>query len=286
MSDFPPEKDLPAHDTSWDTSLIEFSVSDEISLVHSARPGEGKTALMGKGLFLCVRGRVCTGGSAGFGVPVFRTGRTTFFPGPAELKRTSHGGGEMVFPLDRALVWHMSGKKAPYILTGVSERLVEMFMRAPAYQSRMLDIRDRFLALFQLSGRMLPVQGAGHCRVCFEVSGRKVDFRVDGCALKRKGRLIMLNEVDGASFDLLRSGGVTWKGGNIPAWKRGGVDAELWSPRLGVGISIVPEASGRLCERLFCGREVARDLNWAGIALAGVRRKTAYRLFIHEHRRD
>jgi hypothetical protein len=53
----------------------------------------------------------------------------------------------------------------------------------------------------------------------------------------------------------------------ISCMKRGGVDADSGARVWGRDLDR-PEASGRLCERLFCGKRGPRDLNWAGIALA------------------
>jgi hypothetical protein len=260
----------------------EFRMSEDVSLVYAPGVGEGKTACMDKGLFLRFRGRLCSGGAAGFGLPVFRTGLQTFFPTLTSLVRTGDRAGELAFSMDRALFWYIAGKKAPSVLTRASEWLVEVYMRYAAHQHRMLKIHDRILSLCAAQGRMLPVQGIGHCRVCFEISGRDLHFQVHGSSLKRQGRLVVLNEVDGQSFDLLRSGGALRQGRDIPAWEEAGFDAELGSSRLGIGISLCPEVRDDSPYRLFCGREVGRGLNWAGLALMGRHPVAAYRLRIHE----
>lgn len=255
-------------------------MSDEVSLVHEPGAGEGKTARMGKGLFLCVRGRMCAGGSAGFGTPVFRTGRQTFFPSLVSFARTGGQSGELVFALDRALSWYIAGKKAPACLTGISELLVEVFMRHAAHQARLLKIHDRILSFLAAEGRILPVQGVGSCRVSFHLCGPDIHFRIKGF-MKAPGRLLALNEADGSSFDLLRTGDRVRQGSRIPAWEETGFDTELESSRLGLGLSLRPEGAGAGSSSLYCGREVGRGLNWAGFALAGEQPVMSYRFGIH-----
>lgn len=261
-------------------SRSEFRMSDEVSLVHDPGVGEGKTACMGKGLFLCVRGRMCAGGSAGFGAPVLRTGRQTFFPTLVSFARTGGQSGELVFSLDRALCWYIAGRRAPARLTGVSEHLVDVFMRHAAHQARLLKIHDRVLSFLAAEGRILPVQGVGSCRVSFRLCGMDINFRMNG-SMKAPGRLIALNEADGESFDLLRTRDRVRQDSRIPAWEETGFDTELESSRLGLGLSLRPEGAGTGSSSLYCGREVGRGLNWAGFALAGEQPVLTYRLVVH-----
>jgi hypothetical protein len=248
--------------------------------VHDPGAGEGKTALMGKGLFLCVRERVCAGGSAGFGAPVFRTGLKTFFPSLVSLNRTGERSGEMVFALDRALFWYAGGKKAPACLTRISELLVEVFMRHTAIQAPLLKIHDRILSFCAAEGRILPVLGAGFCRMGFHLCGQDIHFCMRG-SFKTTGRLIALNEADGELFDLLRTRAGMRRDSSIPAWEEADFDAELRSSRLGLGLSLSPEGPDTRNYRLYCGREVGRGLNWAGFALAHEQPYLSYRIGIH-----
>ncbi len=259
--------------------LPEFRMSDEVSLVHDPGAGEGKTARMGKGLFLRIRGRICAGGSAGFGTPVFRKGLKTFFPTLVSFARTGGQSGQLVFALDRALSWYIAGKRAPACLTEISEYLVEVFMRHAAHQARLLKIHDRILSSCAAEGRILPVQGVGSCRVGFHICGPDIHFRMNG-SLEPPGRLIALNEADGECFDLLRTRAGVRRGSRIPAWEEAGFDTELRSPRMGVRISLRPEGAGSRSYSLYCGREVGRGLNWAGFALAGDQPVLSYRLGI------
>lgn len=247
---------------------LEIRVSDRASLVHDSQAGQGATALMAKGLYLCLEGRVCSGESAGFGLPVFRSEGRTFFPTLESLENPGNGVVEMVFSLDRELFWHLAGKRAPACLTRVSEFLVRIFMGQPAFQTHLLELRDRVLALLSLEGRMLPVQGIGHCRVSFFCSGSRVHIRADGTGISKRGSLIMLNEVEGKPFDQVIAGNAQLEGSRIPAWMESGFSVELRSPRLGAGIALFPGGPGMERARVFCGREVARGLDWAGLALS------------------
>jgi len=254
-----------------------------ISLVHDPETGQGKTAHMGKGLFLCFQGRLCSRGAAGFGLPVFKKHRQTFFPTLESLKCTDNRSANLTFSLNRALFWYIAGKKAPRFLTTLSEHLVHAFMKHTAFQRGMLKMRDRIFTRLGVEGRMLTVRGVGACRVSFTIARPDIHIRADGVFLREKGRLIMLNEVDGESFDHLHSGGRVLQGSRIPAWKRTGPDTEITSPRLGLSVSISPEGPGVEHARLFCGRETALGLNWAGLAVTTGLPELAYRLHIRPY---
>ena len=159
-----------------------------------------------------------------------------------------------------------------------------LFMKHTIFQAPLLRLRDRVLGLMSLEGRMLPVRGLGSLKVSFFCRGSKVYIRANGDGICRRGRLIMLNEVEGEPFDQVTAGGVRLEGPRIPAWMESGFNTEIRSPRLGLGFSLFPGGPGMERARVFFGREVAMGLNWAGLALSIEHASPLYGVSIHQVR--
>ncbi|MGD0211495.1 MAG: hypothetical protein ABSC14_11005 [Desulfomonilia bacterium] len=92
----------------------------------------------------------------------------------------------------------------------------------------------------------------------------------------------MLNEVDGQAFDRLRIGDLVLQGDEIPAWKKVSFCSQLESPLLDAGLSLLPGTNTECSSyALFCGREVARGLDWAGIAVMNQQSRYTYQVIFH-----
>jgi hypothetical protein len=92
--------------------------------------------------------------------------------------------------------------------------------------------------------------------------------KIDGRSIMGKGRLLMLNEVDGGTFDQQRTNDHSLQDGEIPAWKKVSFNTLLASTVLNVGFSLTPGVREDCSSfQVFCGREVALGLNWAGLAI-------------------
>lgn len=265
-----------------DSDGLELRISANVSLVHDLSVEEGKTRGMAKGLFLHCNGRVCAGESAGFGVPVWNTRFKTFFPSLVCIKKTSACTIEMHMSLDRALSWDVAGLSMPVFFTQALEQLVAVYMKTDQ-QKRMLALREILFSLFSVRSKMVQVPGAGICRVTLEASPEGLLIRADGSKLRGRGRLIMLNEVAGQFFTRLKNGEKMWEGSDIPGWISAGRSVCLESPFLGLAVSISRDEEESLRHgEMFCGREVANGLNWAGFAVTAPTGMIAYRVGIRE----
>lgn len=259
-------------------------ISDEVSLVSSPATGEGKTKGMAKGLFLRYRGRTFAGESAGFGLPVLKRRCHTFFPSLVSTRSISMTKCEMVFQLDRVERLHVLGVKIPNVFSWVVEPLLQAYMRIPKYQQSLLKVGETLRSRFDAYGFIVPGFNQGRCRVHYEVRDTTLAVEVDASHLLRRGQLIILNEVSGIPFDRLRIGERVWEGTEIPAWRIVPFGSVLESASAGCGFSIVlPDESAEAFSRLACGREVAKNLNWAGFALTTSQARCAYRVKFHHN---
>lgn len=257
--------------------IQRLQVSDQFALVHDPSRGEGKTVGMAKGLFLCFDDEVYAGESAGFGLPVWKTARLTFFPSLAAARWLGRNVFEKVYRLDRVVCWKLFGLRTPWIFSAVLERLTRLYMQQPGHQHLLLKVRDTLLMLLRMESVMRQGSNQGECRVSYEAGPRKLVVSVDGRSLQGSGELILLNEVAGLPFSRLRIGRLILDGNDIPAWRPCPFSAVLENPAAGIGFSISPGCRPfPRTWRLAGGREVGRGLNWAGLELSAEPRFFSY----------
>lgn len=267
------------NESKYMVDRIEILLSDGLSLVHDQTVQEGKTRDMAKGLFLCWRGKLCAGESAGLGVPVWKTGHQTVFPTLTSVKSIGKTSLEKEFCMNRILVWHLAGRQAPAWFSKGMEKLVNEYMKRTALQNHLLKIRDIVYKLCRLHSTMAAGPETGHCKVFYETMQDGLNVHVDGSSIQGQGQLIVLNEVDARSFNHLRIDNRIWKESEIPAWQSVPFNAQLQSPLLGLGISVTPGGSGDpSCYSLYCGREVALEIDWAGLAITNEQSVFTYQI--------
>jgi hypothetical protein len=261
---------------------IEIKLSDDISLIHDVSVNCGKTKDMAKGLFLCIKGRLCAGESAGIGLPVWKTAHQTIFPTLSSAKVISETAMEKIFQMDRVLVWHIAGRKTPAWFSCLVEKLVEGFMRMPAIQHPLLKLRTIVMSCLGIRSSMEPGPDRGLCRVVYEATPKGFMVKIDGRSIIGQGRLLMLNEVDGSSFDRLTTDDHSLHDLEIPAWKKVSFNTILASTVLNVGFSLTPGVREDCSSfQVFCGKEVALGLNWAGLAITNPHHTFTYMVNIH-----
>ncbi len=260
-------------------SVRELLLKPGLSLVDDPGVHRGKTGGMDKGLFLRAGERLCAGESAGIGLPVLRAGRRTVFPACRETRFADDRTMVKTFHMDRTLRWRLGRVKAPLLLADALGLLADGYMRFPAFQQALLGIRGTLFALLRMSSFLETGERHGTCTVTCQAYPGGLLVRVDGSRLEGRGRLILLNELQGELFTRLRMGRIVREGREIPAWERSSFAHSLESPLLGLGLALAP---GPDCTpedyRLFCGRELGRMLDWAGMALTCRKPVFSYRV--------
>jgi hypothetical protein len=282
MYDSRREKDDSRRRICFKTERCELAASGGITLVHDPAVHEGKTRGMAKGLFFSYRDELCTGESAGLGLPVWKTGRQTYFPTLASMESIGPTTLRKDFRMDRVVSWQISGKKAPAWFHRAMELLADQYMKMPSLQQRMLRIRDGFLSACPVNSFMVQGTEKGFCRVYYEVRPQGMVIQVDAGSLHGQGRMFMLNELDGTAFNRVRMADTVWTDEEIPAWREVPFETTLESTRLGIGISLSPGWYGDFTGlSLYCGRETASGLNWAGLALMSGQQFLTYQVNFH-----
>lgn len=252
-------------------------LSDTLSLIHAPAIAEGKTAPMAKGLFLSEQDQLYAGESAGFGVPVWKSKQHTVFPSLLSIRLLTPNVIEKVYRLDMVLTWRIFGINMPRVFPIAMEKITAFYMRQPLHQQLLLSVRDALCALFQVRSTMVPSRSYGECRVLYTTAAQRLNVTVDGQNLQGHGKLILLNEVSGVPFTRLCLGQHIREGRDIPAWQPCTFETIFVNPATGLGFAlIVPPNAESVRWRLACGREIARRLNWAGLALTTAQRQFSY----------
>lgn len=259
--------------------IQELPVSDQLTLIHDPSQDHGKTAGMAKGLFLCYHDELYAGESAGFGLPVWKTSRQTYFPTLLTARRLAGNVFEKVFLLDRVVRWQLLGIRMPEIFSTALEKLTRAYMQRPGQQQFLLRVRNALFGTLQIESLMKCEINQGNCRVTYEADSDKLLITVDRRSLCGNGNLIMLNEVAGRPFSRLRIGDTVQEGENIPAWQSLPFSAILENPSAGIGFAISPsDPQIHTHWHLDGGREIARKLNWAGLELTTDRQTFSYEI--------
>jgi len=232
---------------------------------------------MAKGLILCHQNEIFAGESAGFGLPVLKTGSQTIFPSLSPSAWRQHQGEiEAVYHLNLTLSWQILGIPAPLYFPVFMEKIVDFYMDRPQFQSAGLNIRNALFKLFRVRSTMTPGKSFGYCRVNYQASTFQLAVSINATAMQR-GRLILLNEVPGTGFSRMKTGRKTLDGPDFLPWQECGFDTAIENPGLHIGFFLsVPDNQSRADFQVAAGREVARDLNWAGLSLATDQRKFTY----------
>lgn len=248
-------------------------LSDNLYLIQSFSSGEGKTRKMAKGLVLCHQDGEFSGESAGFGLPVLKTKNQTIFPSLFSTTRHESGSVELVYHLNRINTWQIAGIAAPSLFSDFMEKIVNFYMNRPKFQSTGLSVRNALFTFFKIQSTMKPGKSFGYCRILYQAKNLQLKISVNGQALKNPDQLILLNEVPGMDFTRMvirdKNGGKIFNGSDFLPWRTCPVETAVENPGLYIGFFLsLPENQKKSCFQVAAGREVGRDLNWAGLSLA------------------
>jgi len=249
-----------------------LTLSDNLFLIQSFSPGEGKTRKMAKGLILCHQDKNFFGEAAGFGLPVIKTKNQTIFPSLFSTTRHKSGSVEVVYHLNLINTWNIAGITAQALFSGFMEKIVNVYMNRPKLQSFGLNIRNRLFKFFKIQNTMTPGKSFGYCRVIYQTNNLQLKISVNSQELKNPGELILLNEVPGIDFTQM----ITIKnnerkilyGKDFLPWQTCDMETAVENPGLHLGFFLtLPDNQTRSCFNFAAGREVGHDLNWAGLSL-------------------
>jgi len=149
-------------------------------------------------------------------------------------------------------------------------------------QNRLLRLRDVIFSLFYMHSRTSQGSLKGNCSVVYEKTHDGLVVSVEGSLDPKTSQIILLNEVDGTSFNRIRIEETLLQGSQIPSWHAVQPGCRLKSSLLNIGFSIafVPDTEASELS-MYCGREVAPDLDWAGFSLEATSLPITYEIHIH-----
>ena len=243
-------------------------ISKNLYLTHSSSEGEGKTKGMAKGLTLCYQKNVFAGECAGFGLPVIKADDLTIFPSLFSSHVLKPGTVETVYHLNLMDAWQISGIEAPTFLNVFMEKMVSFYMKQPEFQQTGLNIRNAVFKFFQIRSAMKPQKSFGYCRVLYQVEDHRLKISVNGQSLQHHDELILLNEVPGIEFSRMKSNRDIREGNNFLPWQPCTIDTAIENPALHIGFHLsFPDGHRLQGVQIAAGKEVGRDLNWAGLSI-------------------
>jgi hypothetical protein len=253
-----------------ETSVL--ALSDNLFLTHSSFDGQGKTRKMAKGLILCHGHAVFAGESAGFGLPVLKTDQQTIFPSLISTSMQTLKIMDAVFHFNLINAWRIGGLAAPSGFTDAMEKMTGFYMRRPGLQSAALIIRGALFKCLRVQSTMIPGASFGYCRVRYQAEKLQLTIRVQVDPVKEPARLILLNEVPGTQFTRLVTRGEkslqNAEGKNFLPWSKCRPGTAVENPARGIGFFLsVPDSSTAPQVEMNAGREVAKDLDWAGLSI-------------------
>jgi hypothetical protein len=238
---------------------------------------------MAKGLTLCHRNDVFSGECAGFGLPVMKSGDLTVFPSLFSLKLLNPETVEAVYHLNLINTWKIQGFTAPNRFKVFMEKIVDIYMKWPVIQPTGLKIRDAIFSSLQIRSTMKPGNSFGYCRVLYQAEAHRLKIGINGQSLLYRSELIVLNEVPGIGFYRMKSDKDIRNSTNFLPWQPCTLATAIENPALQIGFHLsLPGNQRPEFFQIAAGREVSRDLNWAGLSITTERAVFTYHVNFYQ----
>lgn len=114
-----------------------------------------------------------------------------------------------------------------------------------------------------------PLPGTRLYDRVMHVDTHRLKISINGQSLQHCDELILLNEVPGTGFSRMKSGQNTRDGAHFLPWQPCTIDTAIENPAQQIGFHLsFPDDYHPQYAQIAAGKEVGRDLNWAGIAIA------------------
>jgi hypothetical protein len=256
---------------SWFEIPDEFtcSISNSVSLrvYADTRPDIWKIADLQKGLILVLNGAELVGEGTGFGLPIIKGEKNTFFSGTSRVLVSQQEGVVRIrkeYSMDRVSRETFGNAR----LENRQGRLLIDYLSA-LYQKhrhlRFLSLKNLFSRL-GIHARFVSVPSIGKVIVSYTLSDRKIHVKADLGSLQMNGlkTLFLSNEQSSNCFrNYVDSNGSEFSDGHIGAWEDVTADwasVLAFEGKVGFRLERVPNSVLRR------GREFLRDsMDWVGL---------------------
>jgi len=199
---------------------------------------------------------------------VLKTDNLTIFPSLFSSKLLKPGTFEAVYHLNLIDTWQILGVAAPLFFRTFMEKIVCFYMKRPEFQQIGLKIRNALFTLFHIRSTMKPDKSFGYCRVLYQAEAHRLKISINGQSLRHLVELILLNEVPGVGFSRMKSGRNIREGNNFLPWQPCSIETAIENPALHIEFFIsFPGDHNLQYFQIAAGKEVGRDLNWAGLSM-------------------
>jgi hypothetical protein len=224
--------------------------------------GFGFSTGLQRGLLVYRDGALLVEEGMGLGICAIQTGGFTYF---SSVKESSDGDGciSAIFELDRKLVWRVCGIRS-LVLTRIVEAIVtNSYMKLENKQDKMLRLSALLIRLFRVDASYLAAKPQGQVTVSWRTGPREIEVTVSGQMRRSGGKLFVMNELGGGFFHEAQMDGA--RTAPPTGWQKLTGRGVLICPAHNLAFSLeerqVPE---NVQSKLFWGREVAGQINWAG----------------------
>jgi hypothetical protein len=254
----PGAKDVFDKVTKKAISGIEFSPGEDYL-------GEGVSYGIARGILVFVDGRNITGEGMGIGAVALKSPSFSFFARNCSTTIITPGVIEKTFLVDSRLLWGPADSPS-ILLTMVLEKIMEWYMRWPAFQF-LLPCGSRVRRALGLKPFFDPVPPVAEARFTYRIEKNKITV---SCTIRPLGggfaSVFILNELAADSFThgffkgkVIRppSGWVRFEPGN-----------DLFDPQARIRFCFSYHSrEGSIPGKVWWGREYTRDLRWSGFEI-------------------
>ncbi len=244
-------------------------ISERLSLrvYADTRPLNWKIADLQKGLILMLRSNELVGEGAGFGVPIIKNSKNTFFSGTSRVSVSQQSSTVCIrkeFSIDRVSRetfgnTRLENREARVLI----DHLSKLYQRHR--HLRFLSLKD-LVSRFGVHARFVSVPSVGTVTASYVLKDRKISVKVDfrSIIVDRVESLFVLNEQSSTCFGAYQdSNGSELFDGDIGAWDEVAAEWASMSElqgKIGFRLRRVPNSTLRR------GREFLRDsMDWVGL---------------------
>jgi hypothetical protein len=227
--------------------------------------GEGVSHGLARGILVLADGRNVTGEGMGIGAVALKDPHYTFFSRNCKTTVVGLGVIEKTFLIDSRLLWGRVDKPSVF-LTRVHDRIIDWYMRWPAFQA-LLPFGSSMRSIFGLKSFFEPIPPVTEVRFIYQISKNKIEV---SCSFRppteRFASLFILNEL---AADIFTHG---FSGGNIThppsGWMEFEPGSDLYDPKRHLRFCFSYHAREKSVPvKVWWGREYTRDLRWSGFEI-------------------
>lgn len=250
--------------------MLKFLMSDKFK-------GTGASQGLDRGLLVYDGDELIVGEGLGMGACALQSGGFTFFTSIISIDDSTAHSITVSSDIDIKLVWKLLGIKS-LIFTRIIESVCNNFYKKQEKrQDTLLNLAEILKKIFNAKSSFVKIPSQGNIKINYKICEDEAISASENCeiavdlfceTIKSGFRLFVMNELEGRLFNRgLIDGAISPP---PSGWQQiDGQRCELYSPDRKLAFSMTENKSpgnipGNISSKLFWGREVCGDCNWAG----------------------